>query len=106
MSIIDTRELLEARLAELGAAVERIEAAQGEPLEADFAEQAVAREDDEPLDGIERAALLEIEQIRHALARLDAGTYGRCTSCGAPIAAARLAVAPAVALCIGCASGR
>lgn len=37
-----------------------------------------------------------------ALARLDAGTYGRCTGCGSPIDPERLAALPWAALCIAC----
>jgi DnaK suppressor protein len=37
-----------------------------------------------------------------ALARLAAGTYGRCTSCGNPIAPERLEALPWAALCIDC----
>lgn len=100
----ETRALLEARLAELAARIEQIEIAQSEPLEADFAEQAVAREDDEALDGVERSLLDAVDQIQHALARLDNGRYGLCTCCGTPIAPARLAAMPAAALCIDCAA--
>jgi DnaK suppressor protein len=43
-----------------------------------------------------------------AIARLDAGTYGRCTSCGKPVGDERLAAIPWAALCIECqrAAGR
>ncbi len=102
-SLADTRQRLLARLAELDARVDRIETEQRQPLDDDFAEQAVAREDDEALDGVERAALAEIAQIRQALARIDAGDYGLCTGCGQPIAPARLAALPAAARCIACA---
>jgi DnaK suppressor protein len=37
------------------------------------------------------------------LARLDAGEYGECKSCGEPIAEARLKALPYVTLCIQCA---
>jgi DnaK suppressor protein len=37
-----------------------------------------------------------------ALARLDAGTYGLCQSCGKPIAPERLEALPSAALCIDC----
>lgn len=37
-----------------------------------------------------------------ALARLDAGTYGRCSSCRNPIGAERLEALPWAALCIDC----
>jgi DnaK suppressor protein len=43
-----------------------------------------------------------IEAVEAALARLDAGTYGICTSCGRLIAADRLEALPAAALCIDC----
>lgn len=96
---------LTARLAELQASVRRIEQAQRQPLDDDFAEQAVEREDDEALDGVERAALAEIALTQQALARLSAGDYGRCVSCGAAIDPARLDAMPAAAQCIRCASG-
>jgi RNA polymerase-binding protein DksA len=44
----------------------------------------------------------EIEAIDAALERLDAGTYGRCTSCGQPIGPNRLAQHPAAARCVSC----
>jgi len=40
--------------------------------------------------------------IDAALARLDAGTYGQCTSCRKPIAPERLEARPWAALCIDC----
>lgn len=45
-----------------------------------------------------------LADIAAARARLDAGTYGRCETCGAPIGAERLAARPVVRTCIGCAS--
>jgi DnaK suppressor protein len=45
---------------------------------------------------------LLIEQVDAALARLDAGTYGTCVTCGQPIGAARLEALPAAAHCIEC----
>lgn len=99
------RAQLEARLVALGARVDDIEATQREPLGDDFAEQAVARQDDEPLDAIESAALDEIALTRQALARLDAGTYGVCVGCGEPIAAERLRALPTASHCIACARG-
>ncbi len=97
------RRMLSARLTELDARIARIESEQREPLDDDFAEQAIAREDDEALDSVERAALAEIVQTRHALERLEAGTYGLCIACGNAIAPARLKALPATALCITCA---
>ncbi|MEV0666447.1 TraR/DksA family transcriptional regulator [Actinomadura luteofluorescens] len=49
------------------------------------------------------AARGRLEDLDRALERLAAGTYGICTSCGAPVGAGRLAARPAAALCISCA---
>lgn len=45
----------------------------------------------------------QLRQVEEALARLDAGTYGRCASCGAAIASERLEAIPWAAHCIDCA---
>lgn len=45
-------------------------------------------------------------EIDAAAARLAGGTYGRCGRCAQPIARDRLAVRPAAALCVRCASAR
>jgi RNA polymerase-binding protein DksA len=44
----------------------------------------------------------QLEQVEAAIARLDAGTYGRCESCGQPIAPERLEALPWAGLCIDC----
>jgi DnaK suppressor protein len=51
-----------------------------------------------------------LEQARRRLADVDAavtavegGTYGRCETCGRPIAPERLAARPAARTCIDCA---
>ena len=43
-----------------------------------------------------------LEQTEHALARIDAGTYGVCESCGKPIGKARLLAFPRATLCVEC----
>ena len=45
-----------------------------------------------------------LHDIDDALGKLDAGTYGRCESCGNEIGAARLEAMPAARLCMACAS--
>ena len=42
------------------------------------------------------------EEIDAALARLDAGTYGRCVSCGSAIPVERLEFRPFAAACVTC----
>lgn len=46
-----------------------------------------------------------LDDIDAALARLDAGTYGACESCGAAIAPGRLEARPTARTCITCAQG-
>ncbi len=43
-----------------------------------------------------------IGKIQEALARVEAGTFGHCATCGRPISAARLRARPVTDLCIGC----
>ena len=42
----------------------------------------------------------ELEEVELALKKLDNGTYGRCETCGEPIAPARLEAMPAARYCI------
>src|SRR3954470_5545394 len=41
-------------------------------------------------------------QTRHALDRIDAGTYGTCENCGGPIGKARLQAFPRATFCVKC----
>ena len=53
----------------------------------------------------ERRRGVEMARIDAALIRLDEGGYGACVTCGEDIAARRLELDPAAAVCITCASG-
>ena len=46
--------------------------------------------------------LVTIEQIDAALARIEAGTYGRCTGCQAEIPEERLELRPFAGTCVAC----
>ncbi|MDF1605664.1 TraR/DksA C4-type zinc finger protein [Nocardioides sp. YIM 152315] len=50
-----------------------------------------------------RQAEERLREIDAALARLDAGTYGVCLTCGRPIPAGRLEARPAARTCVACA---
>lgn len=63
-------------------------------LERELAEAAIARAGE------------AIRDIDVALARMDAGTYGLCDSCGAQIPLERLEVIPHARVCVGCSSQR
>ena len=62
--------------------------------------EAISRRND---IGVGNSLLVTEEKLERALAKLDEGSYGRCDSCGSPIAPGRLEVAPESALCIDCA---
>jgi DnaK suppressor protein len=49
-------------------------------------------------------AQARLRELDHALAQLAAGSYGKCESCGEPIATERLAARPTASTCIACAS--
>jgi DnaK suppressor protein len=66
---------------------------------ADTATETVEREIGHTLEAHDGRLLVAIDQ---ALARIDAGTYGVCVNCGAPIAPERLEAMPWATLCIDC----
>jgi DnaK suppressor protein len=66
---------------------------------ADQGSATFARELDMSLEDQARQSLADLES---ALARMEAGTYGVCTRCGAAIPAERLHAVPSAQLCITC----
>ncbi|HUI48143.1 MAG TPA: TraR/DksA C4-type zinc finger protein [Acidimicrobiia bacterium] len=70
---------------------------------ADSGQVTAERGEVDALAGSLRETLLDIDS---ALAKLEAGTYGRCELCGEDIPEARLEAMPAAKLCISCASKR
>jgi RNA polymerase-binding protein DksA len=98
---------LNARREELKARQERVARHtrhREDPLPQDFAEQAVELENGETLVALDQELAQELKKIDRALARIDAGTYLDCESCGKPIGAERMAALPTSVLCIDCAS--
>ncbi len=71
--------------------------ASGDQHPADHASALVDREVDESLG--ENADQI-VAEIDAALARIDDGTYGRCLTCGEPIAPERLQAVPYATLCV------
>lgn len=62
----------------------------------------VERERDLALSAQARAA---VDEIDHALAKIEAGAYGSCESCGQPVPRPRLKAIPHARLCVACKSG-
>ena len=98
------KEAAELR-AELGDAEAHMAARLGDAVaeagddEADASSKLFEREHELALSNNTRELL---EQTEHALARIEAGTYGVCESCGKPIGKARLQAFPRATLCVAC----
>jgi RNA polymerase-binding transcription factor len=73
------------------------------PLDPDFAEQAVERENDATLDALDARGRQELDAIRSALERIAAKTLESCVRCGEPIAPSRLRAQPTAFDCLRCA---
>jgi DnaK suppressor protein len=91
--------------AELGESQAQIAARLGDSVaeagddEADASSKLFEREHELALSNNTRELL---EQTEHALARIEAGTYGVCESCGKPVGKARLLAFPRATLCVQC----
>lgn len=55
------------------------------------------------VDSLIRQVEAHLAEIDEALARVAAGTYGVCASCGQPIPAGRLEARPSARTCVSCA---
>ena len=102
-SVEERARQLEERLASLQRRIGRIEDELVSHDSKDWEEMAIEREQDEVLEGMGIAGQQEIAQIRAALARIDAGEYGQCVTCGADIAEPRLDLLPQTPFCAACA---
>lgn len=95
------RRLL-GRQAELDVRLHNIEDQLDDEPNPDVEERAVEREDDEMLEGLGNAGKKELEQIEHALTRIENGTFGICVECGDEISDQRLEVIPYATKCKDC----
>jgi DnaK suppressor protein len=68
----------------------------------DSADAAVETANDEISSALAELESRELEQIEHALHRIEKGVYGRCELCGGKIAEARLNALPYTSTCIDC----
>lgn len=75
------------------------------PLEQDFEDQVVQRENDETLDALDQHGRGELRAIEAALGRIADGSFGDCATCGEPIGEARLLASPTSPQCVSCAGG-
>lgn len=103
LSQMERRTQLEERQAKLLAHLQAIEGALDARPDPDVEERATEREADEVLESLGQSEKAELAQIGAALARVDAGSYGICVTCGAEISEARLDLLPATPFCRTCA---
>jgi DnaK suppressor protein len=90
------RDALRAELAELG----------GLNYDANFADTSQVTAERGETEALSNTLRETLEDVEHALAKLDDGSYGKCETCGEEIAAARLEAMPAARYCITHASSR
>lgn len=104
VALEEVRASLEKEKQRLEELIERIVKNQRQTPESDSSERAVQRQNQEVVDALGNDAREDLVRIDAALGRIDAGTYGTCTSCGEAIAPARLDAYPLASRCIDCAS--
>lgn len=97
------RKAMMARLQELTRRMTQIDAELDVPKTRDWEDRAVEAEGDEVLERLGHASEAEVVLIKAALARMDRGEYGLCTTCGEAISKDRLDVLPFTPICRICA---
>ena len=73
------------------------------PLSSDIDDEAVERENDEVLDGLDSLERRELGKIELAMRRVDSGCFGICDDCGEDIDPLKLEAQPAAGRCTACA---
>ena len=73
------------------------------PVSADFAEQTTETENVEVLAALEDETNATIKNIKHALKRMEEGSYGTCAICGIEIPEERIKALPYTDKCFECA---
>ena len=96
------RAELRAQLAELGF----LDGGAGLEYDPNFADSSQVTAERGEAEALANKLKTTLEDVEHALAKWDEGTYGVCESCGQPIASGRLEAMPTARLCIDCASKR
>jgi RNA polymerase-binding transcription factor DksA len=103
MSALDPHVALDALYREYSQRANAIRHDLGLQRNADFAEQAAERQNDEVLQALLAEAEAGMRQIGLARLRLADGSYGICQRCGEAIEPARLQALPAAEYCLACA---
>lgn len=102
-ALLTERNRLVHSLAELGAN-ENGDLAPGRDFGGAFADAGAATAERTETLGLVDSLKTQLDDIDAALAAIETGTYGVCTSCGNRISPARLEARPMSLLCVGCKS--
>lgn len=102
----DRKIALDTRMKQLKVRIAEIEAELESHQSKDWDDLAAEREGDEVLEEMGLSAQHEMRMIEAAMARIEAGEYGICVTCGAEIAEERLDLLPATPFCRDCAPKR
>jgi DnaK suppressor protein len=100
-ALADLRAALEA---ERGALVQQLADLGAGEYDANFADSSQVTAERGEVEALAGTLREHLDEVEHALGKLEGSSYGICESCGNPIAPARLEALPAARYCIDCAS--
>jgi RNA polymerase-binding protein DksA len=100
----ELKEQLEKEAGELEAQLSSVsrEADFGSDTETDFSQEADEAEEFSNNLGMQEALKERLQNIEHALEKMNRGTYGKCENCGKDIPLEVLKAAPESRLCKNC----
>jgi DnaK suppressor protein len=99
-SLEEHREGLRKEITEQGADPDSADL--GADLDRGFADSAHSTAERARLVALVKELRINLQDVEHALAKMDRGTYGVCERCGEPIREERLDAIPWARLCIAC----
>ncbi len=110
LDIEDAKKVLTKERAHLVHQLDELGAAESGDLRSDldfgesFADAAAVTAERTEILGLVDSIKGQLDDVDQALAAIEAGSYGRCESCGNDIGAERMKFRPASVLCIDCKS--
>ncbi len=99
-SLVAEAEQIAARVAKIEAHLRGVD----RDTPDDWSDRAQFLENDEVLEKLDDHERDRLEAIKDAIARIDAGHYSECSSCGEDIPVKRLQALPHTTVCVDCAS--
>jgi DnaK suppressor protein len=100
-ALLEERQSLREQLRDLGLNPDD-PASVGLQFDQGFADSAQTTAERHRVMSIAEGLRASLDDVEHALRRMDVGTYGSCENCGRQIAEERLEAIPFARLCIEC----